>query len=75
MAVENKGMLDFSSLKYERPDVDHFKQVVQSTRLKLMSARDPEIAFAALLEYEKELSMLMYSLEDAGHQIIQEHHM
>lgn len=56
MSVENKGMLDFSSLKYERPNVDTFKEVVQSTRLKLMSARDPEIAFAALLEYQKELS-------------------
>ena len=56
MSVENKGMLDFSSIKYERPDVDHFREVVQSTRLKLMSARDPEVAIAALIEYEKELS-------------------
>lgn len=56
MTTQSIGMLDFSSLKYERPDVEHFKEVVQSTRLKLMSARDPEIAFAALLEFEKEQS-------------------
>ena len=53
--TENIGMLDFSKIKYERPSVERFKECVQSTRLKLMSARDPEIASAALFEYEKEL--------------------
>ena len=53
---DGKKMLDFSSIKYERPSVERFEECVKSTRLKLMSARDPEIAAAALFEYEKELT-------------------
>ena len=53
--TESKVMPDFSTIKYERPSVDKFKECVQATRLKLMSARDPEVAAAALFEYEKEL--------------------
>lgn len=53
--TESKGMPDFGKIVYERPSVEKFKECVQATRLKLMSARDPEVASAALFDFEKEL--------------------
>ena len=54
--TESKMMPDFGKIVYQRPSIEKFKECVQSTRLKLMSARDPEVAAAALFDYEKELA-------------------
>ncbi len=49
-------MPEFKSLKYERPSVDRFREVVREVRLRIMTSQDPDVAAEALLEYEKELS-------------------
>lgn len=53
MSDESHKMIDFKDITYTRPNLDEFRKCVQATRLKLMSARDPEVATNALLEFEK----------------------
>ena len=46
----------FKNIKYVRPSVEEFTEVVRDVRLKLMTSQDPDQAFEAIMEYEKQLS-------------------
>ena len=64
-------MPDFKSIKYERPDITEFEELVKSLRLKLMTSQDIDIAMDSILEYEKHLSRFdtMYALCNILHDL------
>lgn len=49
-------MPDFKNIKYERPDVEAFTELVKELRLKIMTCQDVDSASDILLRYEKEMS-------------------
>lgn len=50
------SMPDFADIQYIRPDIEQFKSMVKTIRLKLMTTKDIEVAQEALFEYERNLS-------------------
>ena len=46
----------FKDIKYVRPSVEEFTEVVRRVRLKLMTSQDPEQAYEAIMEYEHQIS-------------------
>ena len=56
MSDENMKMPKFSEIEYKRPSVEHFRECAMSTRLKLMTARDPEVVEAAIMTFQREIS-------------------
>ena len=46
------GVPDFKDVKYIRPDLDKFTELVRGVRLKLMTAKTVEAADEAIGEYE-----------------------
>jgi len=56
MSDDNMKMPKFSEIEYKRPSVEHFRECAMSTRLKLMTARDPEVVEAAIMTFQREMS-------------------
>ena len=50
------GVPDFRDVKYIRPDLDKFTELVRAVRLKLMTAKTVEAADEAIGEYETAIS-------------------
>ncbi|MBQ5423219.1 MAG: hypothetical protein IIU27_05000, partial [Clostridiales bacterium] len=47
---------DFSSIKYTRPDIEAYTELVKDVRLRLMTAQTAEQAMEAMNEYEDAMS-------------------
>ena len=56
MSDEKMKMPKFSDIQYTRPSVEAFRECAMSTRLKLMAARDPDVAENALMIFQREMS-------------------
>lgn len=50
------SMPDFKNIKYSRPDIDAFTELIKELRLKLMTCQDVDQASEYLFKYEKELA-------------------
>lgn len=71
MQSKSNKMPDFSSIKYERPDLDAFRDSVRKVRLKLMTAKDVNSASSALFDYERNLVLIntMFALCNIMHDL------
>ena len=71
MQSKSNEMPDFSSIKYERPDLDAFRDSVRKVRLKLMTAKDVNTASSALFDYERNLVLIntMFALCNIMHDL------
>ena len=56
MSDDTMKMPKFSEIEYKRPSVEHFRECAMSTRLKLMTARDPEVVESAIMQFQREMS-------------------
>ncbi len=56
MGGEHSSLPDFSSIKYTRPDIEAYTELVKDVRLRLMTAQTAEQAMEAMNEYEDAMS-------------------
>ena len=56
MGDEQKGLPDFKTIKYVRPDIEAFTELVKDVRLRLMTAQTVDLAMEAMNEYEDAVS-------------------